>query len=108
MPVPDNHLFMDSGGGEVLVILSRWAPENLRGKRSKVSPPNWMPLVSTNLECTEASFLISTLGWFVFRRAGDVSPLFSNGINTMGLTPHARRNTNSCEWRTPEFNGRLN
>ncbi|MDO5577455.1 MAG: transposase [Fibrobacter sp.] len=90
-----------SDGEEVLVIMSRWVPENPRGKHAKHSQPSWMLLVSTNLEltpkqiiesyakrftieetfkdlkeieglgkpqvrnleCTEASFLISTLGY---------------------------------------------
>lgn len=90
-----------SDGEEVLVIMSRWVPENPRGKHSKDSQPGWMLLVSTNLEltakqviesyarrftieetfkdlkeiegvgkpqvrnleCTEASFLISILGY---------------------------------------------
>lgn len=41
-----------SEGEEVLVIMSRWVPDNPLSKESKESKPSWVLLVSTNLSRT--------------------------------------------------------
>lgn len=41
-----------SEGEEVLVIMSRWVPDNPLSKQSKESKPQWILLVSTNLSRT--------------------------------------------------------